>query len=95
MTASTFGWLDHDEAERRRMMEIVDMFRDKGTLDELGIGTIRDTVGEHFFPGTSTIYWQGLQRWGIRLFEGSTDCYHATLDRHYHERACRGVVGGR
>lgn len=55
MTASTFGWLDHDEGERRRMMEVVDLFREKGTLDELGIGAIRDTWAEHFFPGTSTI----------------------------------------
>ena len=55
MTASTFGWLDHDEGERRRMMEVVNLFREKGTLDELGICTIRDTVAEHFFPGTSTI----------------------------------------
>jgi len=50
-----FGWLDHDEGERRRMMEVVNLFREKDTLDELGIGTIRDTFAEHFFPGTSTI----------------------------------------
>ena len=55
MTASTFAWLDHDEGERRRMMEVVNLFREKGTLDELGIGTVRDTLSEHFFPGTSTI----------------------------------------
>lgn len=55
MTVSTFGWLDHDEGERRRMLEVVNLFREKGTLDELGIGTIRDTLADHFFPGTSTI----------------------------------------
>lgn len=37
------------------MMEIVNLFREKGTLDELGIGTIRDTLAEHFFPGINTI----------------------------------------
>ena len=146
------------------MLEVVNLFREKGTLDELGIGTIRDTLAEHFFPGTSTIqsraryflfipwlygllehervpsnradacarriqwrlvqslqaggegaskgvigieagenlqrlpstiYWQGLRRWGIRLFEGSTDRYHASLDRHYRdERAARFSEGG-
>ncbi len=164
MTASTFGWLDHDEGDRRRMMEVINLFREKGTLDELGIGTIRDTFAEHFFPGTSTIqsraryflfipwlygqlerervpshradasirklqwrlvqslqaggegaskgvigieagehlqrlpstiYWQGLRRWGIRLFEGSTDRYHASLDRYYRdERQARSSEGG-
>jgi hypothetical protein len=34
LTASTFGWLDHDEGERRRMMEVINLFREKGTLDE-------------------------------------------------------------
>src|SRR5215216_4684414 len=37
------------------MMEVINLFREKGTLDELGVGTIRDTYAERFFPGTSTI----------------------------------------
>lgn len=37
------------------MLEIVDLFREKGTLDELGFGTIRDAFSDHLFPGTSTI----------------------------------------
>ncbi len=37
------------------MLEVVDLFREKGTLDELGFGTIRDAFSDHFFPGTSTI----------------------------------------
>ena len=52
---STFAWLDHDESERRKMLEVVNLFREKGTLDELGFGVIRDALADHFFPGTSTI----------------------------------------
>ena len=52
---SVFAWLDHDESERRKMLEIVNLFREKGTLDELGFGVIRDAFANHFFPGTSTI----------------------------------------
>jgi hypothetical protein len=52
---SSFGWLDHSEQQRRQMLEIVNLFRDKGTLDELGIGVIRDAFADHFFPGTSTL----------------------------------------
>lgn len=55
MSVSSFAWLDNDDAARRRMMEVVDLFREKGTLDELGIGSIRDTFADRFFPGTSTI----------------------------------------
>ncbi|MDP8927681.1 MAG: DUF6361 family protein [Actinomycetota bacterium] len=38
---SVFAWLDHSEQERRRMLELVGLFREQGTVDELGIGTIR------------------------------------------------------
>lgn len=37
------------------MLEIVDLFREKGTLDELGFGGIRDSFADLFFPGISTI----------------------------------------
>ena len=43
MTTSAFAWLDYSDGERRRMLEVIDLFREKGTLDELGIGSIRDT----------------------------------------------------
>lgn len=53
---STFSWLDHSEAQRRQMLEVIDLFREKGTLDELGFGPIRDAFSDHFFPGTSTLH---------------------------------------
>ena len=37
------------------MLEMIDLFREKGTLDELGFGSIRDSFADHFFPGISTI----------------------------------------
>jgi hypothetical protein len=49
---SHFGWLDTDEQQRRTMLEVVDLFRDKGILDEIGIGTIRDTIANALFPRT-------------------------------------------
>ena len=52
---SSFGWLDHSEQQRRQMLEIVDLFREKGTLDELGVGQVRDAFADIFFPGTSTL----------------------------------------
>ena len=38
------------------MLEVVDLFREQGTIDELGIGVIRDTISELLFPGTSTLH---------------------------------------
>jgi len=52
---SRFAWIDIDEASRRTMLDFIDQFRDQGTLDELGIGTIRDAFSDYFFPGTTTV----------------------------------------
>lgn len=52
---STFGWLAHDDGERRRVLEVIDLFRERQTVDELGIASIRDAFADHLFPGTSTI----------------------------------------
>lgn len=53
---STFGWLDTDATQRRQMLEIVDQFKDDGTIDELGIGAIRDAISGQLFPGMSTLH---------------------------------------
>jgi hypothetical protein len=53
--AARFAWIDTDEASRRKMLDFIDQFRDQGTLDELGIGQIRDAFADYFFPGTTTV----------------------------------------
>ena len=144
---STLSWLDSSERERRAVLELVSALSEPGTLDELGIGSIRDTIADALFPGTSTIqtraryflflpwilrmvedrpgaqpeqrairlqrqlcdaldivhgsdagvigreakgnlkrwpisiYWAGLERWGIRRYGGSTAAYFASLRR--------------
>ncbi len=52
---SSFTWLDYSERDRRRALDVVDLFRESGTVDELGLGSIRDSYSDLFFPGTSTI----------------------------------------
>jgi len=54
--SSAFGWLDTDSDQRKKMLEVVDLFRESGTLDELGIGSIRDALSDALFPGTSTLH---------------------------------------
>lgn len=147
---SSFAWLSYSESERRKALDVISLFRDRNTRDELGIGVIRDAFADLLFPGTSTIqtraryflfvpwvyqrlekkrvpsveiaerarreelalidylaecadpdgtigiearkslkrlpsnvYWQGLERWGLRVYPGSQDQYHRSLDGFY------------
>lgn len=49
------GWIDFSRSERNKVLSILDMLSESGTLDELGIAPIRDGFADLFFPGTSTI----------------------------------------
>ena len=53
---STFAWLDYSAKDRHAMLEVIDLFREKGTVDELGLGVIRDSFANYLFPGTSTLH---------------------------------------
>ncbi|USQ75662.1 DUF6361 family protein [Ornithinimicrobium cryptoxanthini] len=53
---SKLAWVDYSSAHRDEMDRLLDAFRDRGTVDELGIGTVRDTFSELLFPGTSTLH---------------------------------------
>lgn len=70
---SSFVWLDYSERERRRMLDVIELFRESETVDELGIGSIRDAFADNLFPGTSTIMTRAryflLIPWIYRQFE--------------------------
>ena len=53
--SSHFAWIDFSDTERQRMMDVIRLFHQQDTRDELGIGSIRDAFANHFFPGTSTV----------------------------------------
>ncbi len=138
------------------MIEVVSLFRQRDTRDELGLGSIRDAFADLFFPGTSTlqtraryclfvpwlyghyeqlqvpsgkvsgrlradevhlsaalkasgsgegvigavagaslqrfpssVYWNGLRRWGILRYMGDQARYHRSLDRYYQRQGER------
>jgi len=52
---STLTWLDSSEKQRRRMKDVLDLFKEQGTRDELGISTIRDAFSDALFPGTGAL----------------------------------------
>ncbi len=138
------------------MLDVIELFGERTTRDELGLGGVRDAFADLLFPGTSTIqtvakyflfvpwvylrleqkrtassvvalrerkaeielaqrleesgetegvigriakeklqrlpssiYWQGLHVWGIRVFSGSQDEYHRSLDLFYQRQRAR------
>lgn len=49
------SWLDFDREDRKQVMQIIGMLEEKGTVDELGFGVIRNYFANKFFPGTTTL----------------------------------------
>lgn len=75
---SSLTWLDVSAEQQRRVREMIRLFEEPGTRDELGIGPVRDAFSELLFPGTSVIqtraryflfvpwHFQEAQRRGLR-----------------------------
>lgn len=38
------------------MLKVIELFKEDGTVDELGIGSIRDTIADALYPGTSVLH---------------------------------------
>ena len=49
------GWVFYSEKQRENLETIISMTQEPGTLDELGLGSVRDGFANLFFPGTTTI----------------------------------------
>lgn len=74
MVQSSIAWIDLSEEDRRRMIEVISLFKDRDTLDELGLGSIRDAFADLFFPGTTTLQTRAryflFVPWFYLYFEG-------------------------
>lgn len=53
--ASSLGWLDLDAAASERVATLLRSLEEPGTLDALGLGSVRDAFATALSPGTSTI----------------------------------------
>lgn len=49
------GWIDHDSTREEAILRALGAAKGSDARDELGLGTIRDSFADLFFPGTSTI----------------------------------------
>jgi hypothetical protein len=54
--SSALTWLATSADEQRRMQDLLGIFRDTESRDELGIGQIRDAFSDTLFPGTSVLH---------------------------------------
>ena len=50
----TLAWIDHDQEARKRAHELLGLFNQPGSREEMGLGTIRDAFSNLLFPGTNT-----------------------------------------
>ena len=53
---SSLSWIDYDSEAQQRAHRILNLFKERDTRDELGLGPIRDAISDTLFPGTSTIH---------------------------------------
>lgn len=49
------GWIDFSPEERSRTLTVLSSLSEPGSVDELGVGIVRDAMAERLFPGTSTL----------------------------------------
>lgn len=52
---SRLAWLDFSAEEQRRTREMLRLFEETESRDELGIGQVRDAFSDLLFPGTSVL----------------------------------------
>ena len=48
-------WLDLTASDRDKMRQVLDLFEEQGSVDEMGLGTLRDALSDALFLGTSTM----------------------------------------
>lgn len=71
---SLIAWLDASSEDQRRMREIVNLFSERESRDELGIGQVRDALSDLLWPGTSTLFTRA------RYFLFIPWCYRAAAE---------------
>jgi len=56
MMVATLTWLDLTADDRDQVRRVLDLFNEQGTVDELGLGSLRDVLSNALFPGTSMLH---------------------------------------
>lgn len=49
------GWIHFSNTTRKQVLKVIDLLGEKGSIDELGIGVVRNAFSNEMFSGISTI----------------------------------------
>jgi len=49
------GWIDFSPEHRNKVASIIDLLKPEGSVDELGIGIIRNALADQMFPGINSV----------------------------------------
>jgi hypothetical protein len=52
---SGLGWIHFSDTDRQKVMQVLDLLKPQGTVDELGVGVVRDALADELFPGMTTL----------------------------------------
>ncbi|MGV9013537.1 MAG: DUF6361 family protein, partial [Flavobacteriales bacterium] len=52
---SGLGWIHFSDSDRQKVMQVLDLLKPQGTVDELGVGLVRDALADELFPGMTTL----------------------------------------
>lgn len=50
------GWVDYSRQERETIKELLKVLGEASSLDELGVGVVRDSISDLLYPGTSVLH---------------------------------------
>lgn len=71
------AWLDADTEDQARMRDIIRLFTNRDSRDELGLGQVRDVISDGLFPGTTVLLTRAryllFVPWCFQLAEGRPD----------------------
>lgn len=74
------GWIDYSKEERNRIVSVLRLLGTQGTIDEIGIGSVRDAFSDLLFPGISVL---------------QTRAKYFVLIPYLFEKACEETAAGR
>ena len=50
------GWVDYSKEERETIKALLKVLRESGSLDEIDVGIVRDSISNLLYPGTSVLH---------------------------------------
>lgn len=53
--SSGLGWIDFSAEDKGKVMKVIELLKAEGTVDELGIGIVRNSLSDALFNGITTI----------------------------------------